>query len=160
MKKGLYFEDYEIGAVYPLPSRRISANEIQAFALRFDPRPMHTDPSSGEASYFGGLIASGFHSMLLFWSEWVAMKVDEGPLIAGMSIDRTEWKQPVRPDVLYHAEVQVKKKRRFSSGTAGSVTVVMNVTDEEGQLVTMFEATAMVACRPPQNTAKELPSQE
>ena len=57
-----YFEDYVEGDVHRFGSIAVEADEIIAFAKRFDPQTMHTDSEAAKSSPFGGLIASGWHT--------------------------------------------------------------------------------------------------
>jgi acyl dehydratase len=57
-----YFEDYHSGAVYEYGWATVTEAEIVAFARRFDPQLMHTDPGFAAQGPFGGLIASGWHT--------------------------------------------------------------------------------------------------
>ena len=60
-----YFEDYAPGAVFEFGEIAVTAEEIVAFATRYDPQPMHTDPAAAASGAFGGLIASGWHTAAL-----------------------------------------------------------------------------------------------
>ena len=55
-----YFEDYVEGDVHSFGTISVEADEMIAFAKRFDPQAMHTDPEAAKNTPFGGLIASGF----------------------------------------------------------------------------------------------------
>src|SRR5215831_4204230 len=57
-----YFEDYIEGDVHCFGAIAVEADEIVAFAKRFDPQTLHTDPDSAKSGPFGGLIASGWHT--------------------------------------------------------------------------------------------------
>ena len=54
-----YFEDVHVGESDTLGSHTVSAEEIIAFAKKYDPQPFHTDPEAAKDSIFGGLVASG-----------------------------------------------------------------------------------------------------
>ncbi|MDP3527488.1 MAG: MaoC/PaaZ C-terminal domain-containing protein, partial [Hoeflea sp.] len=58
----LHFEDLEPGMVFPLGPKSVSAGEIVAFAMEYDPQPMHLDAEAGRNSILGGLAASGWHT--------------------------------------------------------------------------------------------------
>ena len=60
------FEDFVVGDVIELGSKRAVAEEIVAFASEFDPQPMHLDEEAGAASILGGLSASGWHTCAMF----------------------------------------------------------------------------------------------
>src|SRR2546426_7855733 len=57
-----YFEDYIEGDVHRFGTIAVEADEIVAFANRFDPQTLHTDPEAAKSGPFGGLIASGWHT--------------------------------------------------------------------------------------------------
>jgi len=57
-----YFEDYVEGDVHTFGSIAVEAEEIIAFAKRFDPQRFHMDPEAAKQTPFGGLIASGWHT--------------------------------------------------------------------------------------------------
>jgi acyl dehydratase len=55
-------EYLRIGQTVTLGSHRFGAEEIKAFARKFDPQLFHMDEKSAEKSVFGGLCASGWHT--------------------------------------------------------------------------------------------------
>jgi acyl dehydratase len=57
-----YFEDYIEGDVHCFGTIAVEADEIVAFANRFDPQTLHTDPEAAKSGPFGGLVASGWHT--------------------------------------------------------------------------------------------------
>src|ERR1035437_2219510 len=57
-----YFEDYVEGDIHRFGTISVEADELIAFAKRFDPQAMHTDPEAAKNTPFGGLIASGWHT--------------------------------------------------------------------------------------------------
>jgi acyl dehydratase len=50
----------------------VEADEMIAFAKRFDPQAMHTDPEAAKNTPFGGLIASGWHTAGLMMRLYAA----------------------------------------------------------------------------------------
>jgi len=56
------YEDFEVGAVAQLGGHTFLKEEIIEFAGRYDPQPFHLSEAGGEASPFGGLIASGWNT--------------------------------------------------------------------------------------------------
>jgi acyl dehydratase len=57
-----YFEDYVEGDIHRCGSVTVEADEVIAFAKRFDPQIFHLDPEAAKLTPFGGLIASGWHT--------------------------------------------------------------------------------------------------
>ena len=67
-----YFEDIQIGDKITLDRHTFTADEIKAFAQRFDPQPFHLDEKAAARSHFGALCASGWHTAAV----WMRMLVD------------------------------------------------------------------------------------
>src|SRR4051794_5344323 len=61
----LYWEDFRVGDTEPMGERRLEAAEMVAFAQAFDPQPFHVDEAAARDSMYGGLIASGWHTVAL-----------------------------------------------------------------------------------------------
>ncbi|WP_311032254.1 MaoC family dehydratase [Mesorhizobium koreense] len=60
-----------VGRTITLGTHRFGAEEIKAFARKFDPQPFHMDEKSAEKSVFGRLCASGWHTA----STWMRYNV-------------------------------------------------------------------------------------
>jgi acyl dehydratase len=67
-----FFEDIRVGDVVAIGSHLFTAEEIKNFARQYDPQPFHLDEKLGEASHFGALVASGWHTA----SIWMRKTVD------------------------------------------------------------------------------------
>lgn len=59
---GISYEDLEVGSRTEVGTHVFTVEEIVEFAERFDPQPFHVDDAAAQASPFGGLIASGWHT--------------------------------------------------------------------------------------------------
>lgn len=57
-----FFEEIRIGEQTTLGSHTFAADEIKAFAARFDPQVFHLDEEAARNSLFGALCASGWHT--------------------------------------------------------------------------------------------------
>jgi len=57
----LTFEDFRPAVSAPFGPRRVTREEILAFAAEFDPQPMHLDEEAAKRSMLGGLSGSGWH---------------------------------------------------------------------------------------------------
>lgn len=76
------FEDVEIGSSVEIGSHAFAADEIIAFARRWDPQPFHIDPEAAKLSLFGGLVASGWHTACM----WMRLNVADGRRRAAQAI--------------------------------------------------------------------------
>lgn len=61
-----------IGETIRLGSHRFEADEIKAFAAKYDPQPFHLSEEAAERSVFGRLCASGWHTMAIWMRHNVA----------------------------------------------------------------------------------------
>ena len=59
------FEDYTVGATYDCGSTTVTEDDIIAFARQYDPQSMHVDKALAAVGPFGGVIASGWHTVAL-----------------------------------------------------------------------------------------------
>ena len=61
-----YLEDFAPGQVFELGQCIVTRNQMVAFAREFDPQSFHVDESAAMNTMYGGLIASGWHTISLF----------------------------------------------------------------------------------------------
>ena len=74
-----------------------SRREIVAFGREWDPQPFHVDPETAKESVFGGLIASGGHTVVIWVRLYVEALVLGGGGMGSPGIDELRWHAPVRP---------------------------------------------------------------
>ena len=58
-----WFENIGIDEVFPLGSYTFTEAEIIRFGTLYDPQYFHVDPEAAKESHFGGLVASGWHTV-------------------------------------------------------------------------------------------------
>lgn len=61
-----YFEDLEQGRVTQLGAHTFTADDIIAFAAKYDPQPFHLDAEAAKNSLFGALCASGWQTAAIY----------------------------------------------------------------------------------------------
>src|SRR5690349_19926648 len=114
MNSELYFHNFDIGARFVAGPLEVTAEEIVAFASRFDPQPFHTDPVAAEDSFFHGLAASGWHTAALTMRLMVDALPVAGGLI-GAGIDEIRWPRATRPGDVLRIESEVIERRLMQS---------------------------------------------
>ena len=143
-----HFEDYPAGAVFDLGSFALSEQEIVAFATRYDPQSMHTDRDLAEHGPFGGLIASGWHTIAALMRLIVRNFLPEAGLVSP-GIDELRWLLPVRPDVTMRVRATITDVRRSRSRPdRGLVTSFVEVLNEAGEPALTMRPMNFVRCRP------------
>lgn len=108
------FEDYRIGAVYDLGGFCLTEAEIIEFASRYDPQRMHTDPAWAVGGPFGGLIASGWHTIAATMRLIVLNFLPANGLVSP-GIDELRWLLPVRPGEVMTVRATILDARRSRS---------------------------------------------
>jgi acyl dehydratase len=74
----------------------VDADEMVAFARRFDPQWYHVDPDLAAESRHGGLIASGFYTVSLFMRAYVDHLLSRAAADASPGLEELRWLAPVR----------------------------------------------------------------
>jgi len=102
-------DDLVIGEIFETSGYTLTQADITDFAFRFDPQPFHIDAVAAELSLFGGLIASGFHTIALCFRLFIQSGIFARSSVGGTGLDEVRWYAPVRPGDTLHAEVEVSK---------------------------------------------------
>lgn len=144
----LYLEDLHEGQRFVSPSRTITAEEIKAFATAFDPQPFHLDEAAAEASVFGGLAASGWHTAAVT----MRLLVDGGLPLAGGIIGaggELSWPHPTRPGDALHVECVIEKiTPSRSRPDRGMLTVRIETLNQRGETAQLFVVNTLAFRRP------------
>ena len=131
-----YFDDFVVGESIELGSVLVTEEEILDFARRFDPQTFHTDPVAAQASPFGGLIASGWHTcslyMRLLYDGMLADAASQG----STGMEELRWLAPVRPgDTLTARYVVLDAQRASTKPHRGTVTFRSEMVNPHGEVV-------------------------
>jgi acyl dehydratase len=145
-----FFEDYVVGATYVCGSFKLSEDEIIAFATRYDPQMMHIDRDLAASGPFGGIIASGWHTIAAAMRLMVDNFLPHNGL-AAPGIDELRWPRPVRPNetLTLHATVQEARRSR-SKPDRGLIRTLLEVLNQNGEVVMSMKPLNMVRVRNPE----------
>ena len=136
-----YFEDFPDGLEVDLGEVSFSEDEIIHFARQFDPQPMHTDPDAARRSIYGGLIASGWHTVGAYMRLLVDAVVADSASVGSPGIDNLRWLKPVRPGDTLRAHFTVLDARESNSRPDwGIVRSRGEMTNQHGEVVMRLEA--------------------
>ncbi|QFR25830.1 MaoC family dehydratase [Brucella suis bv. 1] len=158
------FIEENIGKERVLGTYTFTAEEIIAFARKYDPQPFHIDEEAAKNSLFGGLCASGWHTTAIFMKLNVASMVQasretvqrgETPPTFGPSpgSENLKWPKPVfAGDTITYKRV-VHAIRPLASRPGWSMlTMTTRAHNQHGEEVLSFDNAAMVKL-PPKATA-------
>ena len=112
----LSFEDFQPGRFGTFGPRRVTREEIIAFAAEFDPQPMHLDEAAAQRSMLKGLSGSGWHLCAVMMRMMFDGFIGRTASLGSPGVNEVRWMAPLRPgdeltldaDVL---EARVSKSR-------------------------------------------------
>ncbi len=134
-RTNLYFDDLKVGDRFPGGRVTLSEADIIGFARQFDPQPFHIDPEAAKKTHFGGVIASGFHTLaagfrILYDSHFIT-----SANLGGVGIDELRWVKPVRAGDTLHSTAEIVElspsKSKPDRGTVRYAFTVLNQQNEK-----------------------------
>jgi acyl dehydratase len=145
----LYFEDFPPGDVRESPARTVTRDEIVAFAREFDPQPFHTDEAAAKATIYGGLIASGWHTVAIYMRLMWDSYLKETSSLGSPGVDEVRWLKPVRPgDTLRARFTVLEAVPSRSKPDRGIVRSLSEVFNQHGEVVMTLRGLGLFGRRP------------
>jgi len=154
-----FFDDIAIGERFELGRHTFSADDIKAFARRFDPQAFHLDEAAAARSHFGALCASGWHTA----SVWMRLMVDyqrredaalraRGEPVATLGpspgFRELKWLKPVYVgDTISYATEVLETRTSNSRPEWGIMTMRNTGVNQKGEPVISFVSVAFVERR-------------
>jgi acyl dehydratase len=142
-----WFEDLVEGQEFETAGRRISGEDVQAFAvLSGDHNALHVGDRGDEQSEFGGRIAHGVLGVAVATGLLSQLGLTRGSLVALLGV-RWDFRIPVRPGDDLRARVRVLETRLARRGDRGVVRLEIRLFNQRGEVVQEGELTELVRCR-------------
>jgi len=149
-RKHWYFEDFFVGQEIDLGARKVSEDEIIAFAREFDPQPFHVDPEAAGASIYGGVIASGWHTCSMMMRMVVDGLMCDASSMGSPGLDGVRWLKPLRAgDTLRVRYLTTQVKASNSKPDRGVVWSKWVASNQHGEEICTIEGMGMFGRRPP-----------
>lgn len=152
----MYFEDVELGVTRQLGSYTFTEEDMIRFSLKYDPQPFHIDPVAAKDSFYGGIIASGWHVAAV----WMKLVIAEGQRRAEAGETRKgggvspgfrdlRWIKPTRPGMTLHYDTTTHEKIELKSRPELGLIRTLNLAvDDAGETVMSFTGQGFWARRP------------
>lgn len=136
------------GTLYPLAHWTVTEADIISFAREWDPQAFHIDPGSAAASRFGGVIASGIHTLAIFM-KLGSVVYDTWDIVAGRRLRDVEYVKPVRAGTVLTGAVEILEVEHYST-TRSLLTHrgTLRGTDSDLYMTLILEAVVMRAAVP------------
>jgi acyl dehydratase len=140
----LYLDDLRPGQTFRLGHRRVTREEIVEFATAWDPQPFHLDEAAAQASIYGQLIASGWHTACVFMRLFADGLLNRSAAIGSPGLDELRWLKPVYAGDSLDARVEILEVRPSRSRPdRGAARIRCVVSSQRGDEVLIMIATVM-----------------
>jgi acyl dehydratase len=143
----LYLDDLRVGQRFTSATHALDEGQVIAFAAQFDPQPFHLDGGAAKDMFFGGLVASGWHTAAITMRLMVrgGVPIAGGLIGAGAEIS---WPRPTRPDDVLRVESEVLEiTPSRSRPDRGMVKVRSETLNQRDEVVQVLEARMVVPRR-------------
>ena len=131
----MYFEDFYQGYSFETNKKTITKRYIISFAEKWDYQPFHIDEKLGRQSHYGGLIASGWQTLMIAFTLILDTQKISKCSMGSPGLDKVNWIKPVRPNDTIHCIVTVRSSRKSKSKPFGVTTILVEVFNQEKELV-------------------------
>ena len=107
----MFLEDLLVGQTFRTGTVSVEKDRLKAFAAEFDPQPFHLDEKAAVASFFGGLVASGWHTAAMTMRLMVESDFRIVGGLIGVGVEQIRWPHPVHAGDVLHVLCEVLETR-------------------------------------------------
>ena len=144
-----YYEDFKVGDRFTSAGLTMTEAAIIDFARQWDPQPFHTDVEFAKKWTFGGLIASGLHTMAVTLRLWLDQGVFRACSLGSPGLGEVQFPRPVRPGDTLRVVTDIVEMRASASKTDRGIARIRQVTiNQHGEAVLEQETTVFLKRRP------------
>jgi len=144
-----YFEDFKKGDRFVSGGMTITDAAILDFARQWDPQPFHLDAEFSRKWAFGGLIASGLHTMCVTLRLWLDLGVFRACSLGSPGLGETQFPRPVRPGDTLRVVTDIVELRLSASKPDRGLARIRQVTiNQRGEHVMEQETLVFLKRRP------------
>jgi acyl dehydratase len=134
--RGLYWEEWQIGAEFESPARTVTEADIVAFAgLSGDYNPLHVDEEYCKTTQFGTRIAHGPLVYAIAAGLLFQLHLYDDTLIAFLGFDSLKFTAPVRAGDTIRARIEVLERRETSRPDRGVMKRRLQVLNQRDEMV-------------------------
>jgi acyl dehydratase len=145
----MYLDEFTVGQRFVSGGCTLSEAQILDFAFHYDPQPFHMDKEAAPEWPYGGLIASGFQTLLVAFRLFYAEGVIKQGSLGSPGMDELRWHLPVRPGDTIHTVAEVLEVRPSRSRPdRGTVIIANRVLNQRGETVMSYRCIHLQLRRP------------
>jgi 3-hydroxybutyryl-CoA dehydratase len=144
-RRGLYFEEFEVGQKIITSGRTITESDLVTFAgLSGDYNQIHTDAEFSKHTPYGQRVVHGLLGLSIASGLAMRTGVLEGTVLAFREINQWKFIKPVFIGDSVHAVMSVKETKALPRIGAGSIVIVVELINQHDETVMKGEWTALV----------------
>jgi acyl dehydratase len=148
-----YYDDFKIGDRFMSGGMTMTEAGIIEFARQWDPQPFHIDAEFAKKWTYGGLIASGLHTMSATLRLWLDLGIFRASSLGSPGIGEVQFPRPVRPGDTLRVVTDITELRLSSSKPDRGVARIRQVTINQRDEPVMEQETTVFLKRRPAPTA-------
>lgn len=146
--RGLYFEEFEIGATMRTRGRTITEADLVQFAgLTGDYNPMHTDAEYSKNSFMGQRVAHGMLTISYAVGQAYQLGILERTVLGFRGLEM-KFSTPVYIGDTIHAELKVTEKKEAARLGGGVVTLEIKIKKQDDSIAQKGTLTLLMASQP------------
>ncbi len=149
LQRGLYFEEFEVGAKYlHRPGRTVSeADNILFTTMTMNTQSLHLDAAWSATQPFGQRLVNSMLTLSIMVGSSVA-QLTEGTIVANLGFDSVSFPHPVyHGDTLYSETVVSAKRLSKSRAGQGIVTLAHTARNQDREVVAQAVRNTLVWCQ-------------
>lgn len=144
-----YFEDFKVGDRFTSAGLTMTEAGMVEFARQWDPQPFHIDAEFANKWTFGGLIASGLHTMAVTLRLWLDQGVFRACSLGSPGLGEVQFPRPVRPGDTLRVVTDIAELRPSASKPDRGIARIRQVTiNQRGEPVLEQDTTVFLKRRP------------
>ena len=144
---GWFAEDAVPGYTRSIGAYPVTEADAVDFATQWDPQTFHTDSVVADAGIFGGLIASGIHTLAIYQRLEVTSRTDDWQVIAGRDIEKLRFLRPVRPGDVLTGTSTIVDRQLEPDRRRGLITFAGELTNQSEETVLTLTMSAYLHMR-------------
>jgi acyl dehydratase len=154
-QRGLYFEEFQVGAVYDhRPGRTVTeADNVLFTTLTMNTQPLHLDEAWASTTEFGERLVNSMFTL----STLVGLSVGQltlGTIVANLGFGEVSFPAPVRVGDTLYAETLIVGKRLSSSRPGqGIVELAHTMRNQDGVAVAVATRKTLVLALPTESAS-------
>lgn len=149
MRRGMYFEEFEVGMSFSSPGRTLTESDIVSFAgLSGDFTQIHTDMEFSKQTVMGERVAHGLLGLAIVSGLAVRTGVLEGTVLAFREIVDWKFVKPIFIGDTVHVYQEIIEVKPLPRLGGGAVNIELRLINQQNEVVMKGVWKVLVASSP------------